>query len=62
MARYQRTEADTKAIEEWLAQGNEITVCEPNARTEFESAGFSWGKKKKKAVAVKPKAVDSDSK
>jgi len=23
-----------EVIDEWLAKGNEITVCEPNARTE----------------------------
>lgn len=62
MARHQRSKEDNRAIREWLAAGNKVTKCEPNARTEFESTGFSWGKKKKKAVAVKPKDVDTDSK
>lgn len=51
MARYQRTEADTKAIEEWLAKGNKITVCEPYARTEDIGYMNRWkGPKKKKKV------------
>ena len=53
MARYQRTEADTKAIEEWLAKGNKITVCEPYARTEDIGYMSRWkGSKKKKKVDI----------
>jgi hypothetical protein len=53
MARPQRTEADTKAIEEWLAKGNKVTVCEANARTDADEIGYSWGGKKKKKPAKK---------
>lgn len=35
-------------MEEWLAAGNKITVCEPGARTEGLEQGYSWGKPKKK--------------
>ena len=60
MARYQRTEADTKAIEEWLAKGNKVTQCEPNARSDYADIAPVWGRKKKKAV--EPKEVDSTKK
>ena len=50
MARYQQSEADKKAIEEWLAKGNKVTVCEPFARSEAEDINKGWGAKKKPKV------------
>lgn len=47
MARPQRTESDTKAIEEWLSK-NEVTVCEANARTDADQIGYAWSGRKKK--------------
>ena len=56
MARYERTSADTKAIEEWLKnKDNKITVCPPGAKSDPGEVGYTWGRKKKKAV--EPKAA-----
>jgi hypothetical protein len=52
MARPQRTEDETKAIDEWLSK-NEVTVCEADARTDADEIGYSWGGKKKKKPAQK---------
>ena len=60
MARHQRTASDTKAIKEWLAKGNKVTICEPNARSDYADIAPVWGRKKKKAV--EPKEVDSTKK
>ena len=48
----ERTQADTKAIQEWL-KNNKVTVCEPYARTENVPLNHGWGAKKKKASAKK---------
>jgi hypothetical protein len=36
-------------IDEWLAKGNKITICEPGERSEEGVIGYthSWGRKKK---------------
>jgi len=47
MAKPQRTEAEQKAIDEWLSK-NEVTVCEANARTDADQIGSAWGGRKKK--------------
>jgi hypothetical protein len=40
-----------KAVKDWLAKGNKITVCEPYARTEDIGYMNRWkGPKKKKKV------------
>jgi hypothetical protein len=57
MARYQRTEEDTKAIEEWLAKGNKITVCKQYERTANEDMKYTWGRRKKKVEPI-TKEVD----
>ena len=48
------TEEDRKAMEEWLKH-NEITICPPGVRSDEDSIGYSWGKKKKSKL---PKKVD----
>ncbi|SVA53754.1 uncharacterized protein METZ01_LOCUS106608 [marine metagenome] len=35
-------------MEEWLAAGNKITICETGARSEGLEQGYSWGRVKKK--------------
>jgi|TARA_B110000879_G_C10717358_1_gene335250 hypothetical protein len=47
MARHEPTSQE--AIDEWLAKGNKITVCEPGERSEEGVIGYthSWGRKKK---------------
>jgi hypothetical protein len=54
MTRYggETTEADQKAIQEWL-KNNKVTVCEPYARTENVTLNHGWGAKKKKKAAKK---------
>tara|TARA_B100000927_G_C16101881_1_gene323541 strand:+ start:200 stop:367 length:168 start_codon:yes stop_codon:yes gene_type:complete len=47
MAREYTTEEDKKAIEEWLAKGNKITICPPNARSEVVQNVWQRGRKKK---------------
>lgn len=47
MARDYTTEEDKKAIEEWLAKGNKITICPPNARSEEVQNVWQRGRKKK---------------
>lgn len=49
----ERTPEETKAIQEWLAKGNKVTVCEPNARSDYEDIAPVWGRKKKKKETVK---------
>lgn len=39
-----------KAVQEWLAKGNKITICEPYARTEDIATLNRWKGKKKKKV------------
>jgi hypothetical protein len=54
MPRYQTSEEDKKAIAEWLAKGNKVTVCEANARSNTDEIGYSfYGNKKKKKPAKK---------
>jgi len=48
MAKPQRTEAEQKAIDEWLSK-NEVTVCEPLARSNYEDIQPKWGGRKKAA-------------
>ena len=48
--KYEITNTDQKAIDEWLSKGNKIEVCPPGARTEQEDIVYTWGKKKKPAV------------
>jgi hypothetical protein len=60
MAREQRSPEEAKAIEEWLAKGNKITICDPNARSDYEDIAPAWGKRKKKKAA--PKKVDKSKK
>jgi len=47
--RYEITNKDQKAIDEWLSKGNKIEVCPPGARTEQEDIVYTWGKKRKAA-------------
>ena len=35
-------------MEEWLAAGNKITICETGAQSEGLEQGYSWGRVKKK--------------
>tara|TARA_R110000851_G_scaffold46355_3_gene112813 strand:+ start:3786 stop:3965 length:180 start_codon:yes stop_codon:yes gene_type:complete len=56
MSRETKTEEDARMMAEWLAKGNEITICDPGARSDPDEIGYTWGKKKKKAVD--PKVVD----
>jgi hypothetical protein len=54
MARYERTGSDTKAIEEWLKnKDNTVTICPPGAKSDPSEVGYTWGRKKKKAVEPK---------
>jgi hypothetical protein len=46
--RYERTEEETKAIEEWLAKGNKVTVFDPGVHTDPDDLVYTWGAKKKK--------------
>lgn len=49
------TDYDNKMIDEYLANGGQITVCEPHARTEnIEYTGGAWGKRKKKVLPPPP--------
>lgn len=43
--RDEMTEKNKTDIEKWLAEGNEITVYPPGART--EDLVYTWGSKKK---------------
>ena len=54
MAKPQRTEAEQKAIDEWLSK-NEVTICEANARTDADQIGSAWGRKKKPAAKTAKK-------
>jgi|TARA_B110000977_G_scaffold101139_1_gene132564 hypothetical protein len=51
MARYEKTSEEQRMMDEWLAKGNSITVCEPGERTSSDDIAYThgWGKKKKKA-------------
>tara|TARA_R110000851_G_scaffold4150_2_gene17008 strand:- start:5861 stop:6037 length:177 start_codon:yes stop_codon:yes gene_type:complete len=53
------TDEDSKAMKEWLAKGNKVTICPPMMRSDPEEVGYTWGKKKKKAA---PKPVDKAKK
>ena len=37
-----RSKEDKKAIEEWLAKGNKITVCPPNQYTPPEDINYTF--------------------
>lgn len=41
-----------KEVEEYLAKGNKITICEPNARTENIKLKFQRGRTAKKKLEV----------
>ena len=43
-----KSEADQKAIDEWLAKGNKITVYPKFQRTANTDVKYAWGRKKKK--------------
>jgi len=53
------TSEDKKAMEEWIAKGNKVTICPPMARSDPDDVGYTWGKKKK---AGAPKKVDKAKK
>ena len=40
-------EQHKKAVEEWLAKGNKITICPPGARSEVVQNVWQRGRKKK---------------
>tara|TARA_B100000886_G_C20366802_1_gene467706 strand:- start:82 stop:240 length:159 start_codon:yes stop_codon:yes gene_type:complete len=42
------TPTDKQLIEEWLAKGNKITICEPGATSKDAGKEFSRWKGKKK--------------
>ena len=48
MSKDKKLEEDRKAIEEWLAQGNKITVCPPAETTPEEDLVYKYkvGKRK----------------
>jgi len=53
------TSSEQSLIDEWLAKGNEITVCEPMAETDPElmATMTMWGRgRKKKATPPKKPA------
>ena len=61
MSRAEKTEADRKAIEEWLSKkGNNITICEPEARTPEEDMVFKYrAGKRGRTPAAKPPTQDT---
>ena len=50
---YERPEADQKAIDEWLAKGNKITVCPKYERTANTEMKYVWGRTRKKKTDKK---------
>ena len=46
------TKGDQKLVDEWL-KSNEITVCNPNERTDPDDMVYTWGNKKKKKPNAK---------
>lgn len=64
MSRAEKTEEDQKMIKEWLSKkGNNITVCEPEARTPDEDMVFKYraGKRGRKPAAVVTKSPHDKS-
>lgn len=53
MPRDQVTDDDKKSIEEWLAKGNEITICPPGERTDSDLIGHVWKRGRPKAKKKK---------
>lgn len=53
------TDEDSKAMKEWLAKGNKVTICPPCTRSDPDEVGYTWGRKKKAAT---PKVVDKAKK
>ena len=51
MSKDEVTSTESKEIQEWLAKGNEITVCPTGATTEGILPGYGWGRKPKKPGA-----------
>jgi hypothetical protein len=51
MKRNVKTDEEQKLVDEWLAKGNEVTVCDPGDRTDPTEITVTWGKKKKVVVA-----------
>ena len=50
MTRAEKTEEDKKMIDGWLAKGNEVTICPPEAKTPEEDVVYIYkvGKRGKK--------------
>lgn len=50
MSKAEETAEDKKIIEEWLAKGNKITICPPEAKTPEEDVVYIYkvGKRGKK--------------
>ena len=44
-----------QTMEEWLAQGNKITICPPGMRSEEVVTKFNGGRGRKKKAAAKKK-------
>jgi hypothetical protein len=55
MAKQEVSDQDQKLMDEWLAKGNTVTVCNPGERTSSDDIAYThgWGKKKKKVVPTK---------
>ena len=49
------TVTKTETMEEYLARGGTVTVCEPHARTEDLYVG-QWGRRKPSSKKADPKA------
>jgi len=56
----EKTTEEQSLIDEWLAKGNKITICQPFERSSDDNIAYThgWGKKKKK---VAPKPVDKEA-
>jgi|TARA_B100001094_G_scaffold117348_1_gene113191 hypothetical protein len=64
MSRAEKTEADRKAIEEWLSKkGNNITICEPEARTPDEDIVYTFkvGSRGRKSAPIVTKSPHDKS-
>jgi predicted phosphoadenosine phosphosulfate sulfurtransferase len=60
MARTKKTKNSSEnmqvqTMEEWLAQGNKITICPPGMRSEEVVTKFNGGRGRKKKAAAKKK-------
>ncbi len=53
MARLKTSEAESKAVKQWLARGNKITKCPPGAKTEDEDIILKWQRGRPKAAVQK---------